>query len=109
MSHHINRINYIPAFGYEIKGFNSDDQEGSIRTKFKLLGYLPIIGNIMGIVKLPIFIIGTLKKRPEVQSLKDKHLHIIRASVEGAGLGFLLLVPDLIMTFYNRQQYLKKQ
>lgn len=62
--------------------------------KFK--GYIPIFGSYIGLCHI-------------VDAIRTKHLphkfsHIVRGSVEALSLGFLLILPDYILTCYNNSK-----
>jgi hypothetical protein len=60
----------------------------------KVLGYLPLIGTIVGISRLRSV---HQDKQRGTQNLIKAH-HLVRGSIELLSLGFLLLIPDLILT-----------
>ncbi len=64
--------------------------------KSKVLGYIPIIGTIMGILRLKDAAVD------ESNLHHDRVKHIVRGTVETLSLGFLLAIPDLIISFRHR-------
>ncbi len=87
----------MPAFGFETakNHYNygrSVDYSKVNRTK--MVAYIPVIGTLLGAVRLSI-----MKDKTNTLSLtKNKRNWRIRCAFEIASLGFLLLVPDLIIT-----------
>lgn len=56
----------------------------------KVVAYFPLIGNVFGLARL----ISAV----QTENLPNRWHHIVRASIEFLGLGFLLLIPDLYIT-----------
>jgi len=67
----------------------------------KIAGYIPLVGTLVGLFHMT----NTLMT-PKAQ-LPNKWQHIARDSIESLSLGFLLLIPDLIVTRY-RASHVKK-
>jgi hypothetical protein len=63
----------------------------------KIIGYIPIIGTLSGIARL----IGVKMDREPLKAERVKH--IIRGSIESLSLGFLLIIPDLIISLRHRR------
>ena len=61
----------------------------------KKAGYFPLIGTLFGLLRL-CYAVTTDKK-----ILPNKINHIIRGSIEALSLGFLLIIPDLLLTSYR--------
>lgn len=61
----------------------------------KALGYIPLIGTLIGIDRISKAMKATKDELP------NKYNHIVRGCVELLSLGFLLLIPDLILTGYR--------
>jgi len=68
----------------------------------KVLGYIPVIGTIIGLQHL------TRSVKANKIHWPNKYQHIARASIESLSLGFLLIIPDLILTAYRASQVEKK-
>ena len=116
----------IPAFGFEtascnaeefynetnIKGFeyigkpehmemvyknlsNAAKKAWKTSNVVKALGYIPLIGTLIGIDRIS----KAAKCNKDV--LPNKFNHIARGCVELFSLGFLLLLPDIILTGYR--------
>lgn len=60
------------------------------------LGYFPILGTITGCMRI---CIASFRLSQEKDSAFFFKVQIIRGSVEALSLGFLFIIPDLIMTF----------
>ena len=58
----------------------------------KLFGYIPVVGTVIGAKR----IISTIKDKS--LPIKNKVVHILRGSVEFLSLGFLLIIPDFILS-----------
>ncbi len=93
-----------PAFGFEMPNDNytnnnvdkSSWKTTNISNNFsKFLGYNPFFGFAIGQMR-----IEAAKKHP----LPNKFNHIVRGCIESFGLGFLLLIPDIILTGYREYQ-----
>lgn len=70
------------------------------RKKFnreKKLAYIPIVGIIFGIRRLK----SAIKNEPVLKA--DRFKHIFRGAIETLSLGFLLAIPDLIVTLKHRR------
>lgn len=93
----INLHNY-PAFGFESSnckwGFNRQDMKK--RNIGKLIAYTPVIGTLLGLIRVLI----TLSDKS--MPLKRKCSLIVRGSIEFLSLGILLLIPDLIASICMR-------
>lgn len=89
------------AFGYYIEGYNSKKNDIG-RNIYKVLDYTPIIGIITGI-----FYVKILLEKDTAKSNNDVYW-ALRAVTQIVGLGFLLVIPDIIATLYTGHQY-KKQ
>jgi hypothetical protein len=99
------QLNSIPAFGWENKFCNADDYRYTCdaspkknHNMIKKVGYVPIVGCVVGIVR--IFIIAT--NQDWMGPLPNKFNHIVRGTIEFLSLGFLLIIPDLIITIHRR-------
>lgn len=58
----------------------------------RILGYIPLFGMLIGLIR-----ISQIYKQTEKQ-LPNRCNHLLRGSIELCSLGFLLLIPDLIVT-----------
>lgn len=65
--------------------------------QIKVLGYVPLLGTIVGIIKL----VAVKQNAPLLQAYRFSHL--ARGVVETMSLGFLLFIPDLIVTLHHRR------
>ena len=63
----------------------------------KILSYIPVVGSLIGIMRLH----GARTNAPLLKA--DRVKHIIRGSIEALSLGFLLIIPDLIVTLRHRK------
>ena len=118
------RLQGMPAFGFETKNWNAVEfyqrkklkPESLLRSdweqlnaaalleaqkisknsnKLKILSYIPLLGSFIGIWRL---------RRTNAPTLKANRVkHIIRGSIEVLSLGFLLIIPDLIVTLRHRK------
>jgi hypothetical protein len=74
---------------------NSAKSALKIANILKVVGYIPLIGTLLGIAR----ILRAAKTTKD--DLPNKFNHIARGCVELLSLGFLLLIPDLILTGYR--------
>jgi hypothetical protein len=58
----------------------------------KVLGYIPLIGTFLGLSRILEAALSTKEDLP------NRYNHIARGCVELLSLGFLLVIPDLILT-----------
>lgn len=109
----MSEISYIPAFGLETDRWNADGHRKSERadakwqgtifetgnyvkancTKYQ--GWTPIYGSWIGYQRLS----EICNTDPKV--LTNRGWHIFRGVIELLSLGFLLIIPDLIITFFK--------
>ena len=61
----------------------------------KALGYIPLIGTLIGLSRI------SRAAKATQEELPNKFNHIARGCIELFSLGFLLLIPDLILTGYR--------
>lgn len=66
-----------------------------IANLMKILGCIPLIGTLIGINRISRVVKATK------QELPNKVNHIVRGTFELFSLGFLLLIPDLILTGFR--------
>lgn len=119
-----------PAFGFETKSCNAEERywdnyictskspEERAVTKFvrsdldprkmyrdenllKVAGYIPLIGTIVGIIRLVLTNINSKLPEKGGKPLANKYKHITRGCIELTSCGFLLLIPDLIVTAHR--------
>ncbi|MBS4166813.1 hypothetical protein NEOC65_001910 [Neochlamydia sp. AcF65] len=115
----MSKLNVQIAELHEISTFNNPDYQkakdesinnaakGAWKTAnvIKALGYIPLIGTLIGLCRIAKAAKATKDEWP------NKYNHIVRGCVEFLSLGFLLLIPDLILTGYraydvrNRKSY----
>ncbi|MBS4169910.1 hypothetical protein [Neochlamydia sp. AcF95] len=74
---------------------NAAKDAWKIANIIKALGYIPLIGTLIGLSRISMAA-KTLK-----EELPTKYNHIGRGCVELLSLGFLLLIPDLVLTAYR--------
>lgn len=91
----------MPAFGLEtIKNhYNYDDPTNcnySLVNNRKMLAYIPIIGSIIGVLRLYTILEKTQKF--DVSRAPNKHQWIVRSALEICSLGIMLFVADLLIT-----------
>jgi hypothetical protein len=64
----------------------------------KMIAYMPVIGTFIGIIRI-------VEAFTNKEALPNKFSHMLRGSIEFFSLGFLLIIPDLILTnLRNRNQ-----
>jgi hypothetical protein len=61
----------------------------------KALGYIPLLGTLIGLGRI------SRSAKATQEELPNKFNHIVRGCIELCSLGFLLLIPDLILTSYR--------
>lgn len=87
----------IPAFGFETKNLRAAQTEDDLEVNYiysnieKMVGYIPIIGTGMGIIRLYV-------SKDLDPILYSKTNLIIRAIIETASLGIIILPFDLGVT-----------
>lgn len=64
----------------------------------KVVGMIPVVGSIMGLARI---IFSCMISR---RHLPNRSYHLIRGTIELLSLGFLLLIPDLIVTFSRNRK-----
>jgi hypothetical protein len=98
----LENVNAYSAFGYhkvdEIR--NAEDILLTLMNINNALSYIPIIGTIIGIVRLIIFskFYSSNKEKLNEESKKFYIAQISRGLFELTSCGFLLSIPDLIIT-----------
>lgn len=95
-------LSSAPAFGFEFASCNAElsYEQTPIQVKDrykgknirKVMGYIPIIGMLLGITRI------RQARVLNSQQLPNRFNHIVRGSIEALNLGFLLLIPDLLLT-----------
>ncbi len=105
-----------PAFGFQTKNVNVGpckysfrdlDEDIRIDKVMKIAGYIPLIGMIIGWVR-----IWELSNTPKIKSksprMSNEVNHIVRGVMEVCCLGILLALIDLVVTAYRecRARYL---
>lgn len=106
-------LNCIPVLGFETTNYhdvliskeisanlNLDKNDSftswNSRNVYKLAGYIPIVGTIVGIMHLI-----KIQNINSTVPLTNRCSWITRSTVELLSLGFLLLIPDLLATLYR--------
>lgn len=91
-------INRAPAFGFETKMLRAKSTESKIENYryplenlFKILGYVPVIGTGIGIMRC-------VHSRDADEKLHSKTNQTIRGIIEATSLGIVLLPFDLGVT-----------
>lgn len=95
---------------YDLKeNISSKEQDATYRNFrvnrniIKIVGYIPIIGTIVGLFRIALMQ-DTENKFHKLPNVKN---HMIRGCIEVCSLGILLLIPDLIITAYRNFPDLK--
>lgn len=81
----------------EFVNFFFNNAKGAWKTAniVKALGYIPLIGTLIGLSRI------SRAAKATKDELPNKFNHITRGCVELFSLGFLLSIPDLILTGYR--------
>lgn len=93
------RSSSMETFGFFITEKSKENLENIQSSDIKInnlvnfLGYIPLVGILIGIIR---FIITSV-----ASDAGYKNAQRVRAGFEIAGCGSLLLIPDLIMTLYR--------
>lgn len=96
----------VPAFGFENAKWSSKnkvtnetpEESRAVRNKVKKIAYIPIVGNVIGGVRL----YGLCSSN---KTRKNFSFHNIeRGLIEASGAGILLLPVDLIATLIRNRQ-----
>lgn len=98
------QLSSIPAFGFETTFCNANMYRsrhgGTSLDTYNISkkgGYIPILGTLVGLIRL----IDVLDKKSLMSKVPNKFSHVIRGSIEFLSLGFLLIIPDFILTKYR--------
>lgn len=77
---------------------NSAKTASKVANIVKVLGYIPLVGTLIGLSRI------SRASNASHEALPNKFNHTVRGCIELCSLGFLLLIPDLILTGYRAYQ-----
>jgi hypothetical protein len=88
------------AIGYHtISKFDKADKIPIVMANISnFLSYLPVIGTIIGIVRISLFAAIYLNSDLDSTQKMLAFAHIIRGAIEVTSFGSILIIPDLIFT-----------
>jgi len=88
-------IKDYPNFGFETANYHAGyDSRWKSRNITKGLAYIPIVGSLIGVLKF----VGFVAAKP----VPNKVSYIARSTIEFLSLGFLLIIPDIIITIARK-------
>jgi len=98
-----------PAFGYLTSNTTPEISSGRMKRNIhRVLGYLPVIGTIVGIARI-IIVSKIFSVDPTFiskRTLSRSKWHVVRGAIESLSCGALLIIPDIVVTAIKYLKYL---